>query len=206
MPDARSTAVPLRALALSLVALTAAVVAALFSPEDLLEQEILAGVLALIPGLLLAHYRKWPVVSVLIGAGMVILCGAQIASIVFGLSIEGSPFILFVIAPYIAIALGAGWFSEVRRFAREQKRAEQDLRRLETALETMQIGVSITDLDGRIVYTNPAEASMHGFTVDELINQDLGGSRRVPVPALLASQRVRSPLPHLSPSPAPSSR
>ena len=174
MSDAESTAVPLRALVLSLLALTAAVAAALFSPEDLLEQEILAGVLALIPALLLAHYRKWPAVSVLIGAGMVILCGAQIASIVFGLSIEGSPFILFVIAPYIAIALGAGWFSEVRRFAHEQKRTQDELRRLETALETMQIGVSITDLDGRIVYTNPAEASMHGFTVDELINQDLG--------------------------------
>ena len=105
---------------------------------------------------------------------MVILCGAQIASMVFGLSIEGSSFILFVIAPYIAIALGAGWFSEVRRYAGEQKQAADELRRLETALETMQIGVSITDLDGRIVYTNPAEASMHGFTVDELINQDIG--------------------------------
>ena len=41
MLDAQSTAVPLRALTLSLVALTAAVAAALFSPEDLLEQEIL---------------------------------------------------------------------------------------------------------------------------------------------------------------------
>ena len=105
MPDAESTSVPVRALTLSLVALTAAVAAALFSPEDLLEQEILAGVLALIPALLLAHYRKWPVVSVLIGAGMVILGGAQIASVVFGLSIEGSPFIRFVIAPYIAVTV-----------------------------------------------------------------------------------------------------
>ena len=169
-----ASSVPLRALTLSLLALTAAVAAALFSPEDLLEQEILAGVLALVPALLLAHYRKWLVVSVLIGVGMVILCGAHVWSIVFGLSIEGSPFILFVVAPYIAIALGAGWFSEVRRYAGEQKRAEETLRRLETALETMQIGVSITDLNGRIVYTNPAEASMHGFTVDELINQNLG--------------------------------
>ena len=78
---------------------------------------------------------------------MVILCGAQIASMVFGLLIEGSPFILFVIAPYIAIALGAGWFSEVRRYAGEQKQAADELRRLETALETMQIGVSITDAE-----------------------------------------------------------
>ena len=53
-----ASSVPLRALTLSLLALTAAVAAALFSPEDLLEQEILVGVLALVPALLLAHYRK----------------------------------------------------------------------------------------------------------------------------------------------------
>ena len=55
VPDAQSTAVPLRVLTLSLVALTAAVVAALFSPEDLLEQKILAGVLALIQRLLAGY-------------------------------------------------------------------------------------------------------------------------------------------------------
>ena len=131
------------------------------------------------------------------GAGMVILCGAQIASMVFGLSVEDSPFILFVIAPYIAIALGAGWFSEVRRYAGEQKRAEEALRRLDKALETMQICVSITDLDGRIVYANPAEASMRGFTVDELINQDLGvyappGTRKPLTPDQLGELKSRN--------------
>jgi PAS domain S-box-containing protein len=39
------------------------------------------------------------------------------------------------------------------------------------ALETMPLGVTVTDIDRRILYTNPAEASMHGYTVDELIGQ-----------------------------------
>lgn len=45
---------------------------------------------------------------------------------------------------------------------------------LEKAVETMQLGVTVTDLDGRIVYTNPADARMHGYTVEELIGQDVG--------------------------------
>ncbi len=39
------------------------------------------------------------------------------------------------------------------------------------ALESMPLGVTITDLDRRILYTNPAEASMHGYSVDELLGQ-----------------------------------
>ncbi len=51
--------------------------------------------------------------------------------------------------------------------------AETSLRRLTKAAETMQLGVTITDVEGKIVYTNPADAIMHGYTVDELIGQDV---------------------------------
>ncbi|MBI5879991.1 MAG: PAS domain S-box protein [Chloroflexi bacterium] len=44
-------------------------------------------------------------------------------------------------------------------------------RLLEKALQTMTIGVTITNVDGRIVYTNRADAEMHGYTVEELIGQ-----------------------------------
>ncbi|MBI4520660.1 MAG: PAS domain S-box protein, partial [Gemmatimonadetes bacterium] len=50
---------------------------------------------------------------------------------------------------------------------------EAAFRRLEKAVETMQIGVTITDLDGRIVYINPAEAEMHGYAREELIGKDV---------------------------------
>ena len=47
-------------------------------------------------------------------------------------------------------------------------------KQLGKAVETMPLGLTITDLKGKILYTNPAEAQMHGYTVDELVGQDLG--------------------------------
>ncbi len=51
----------------------------------------------------------------------------------------------------------------------ERKRSEEELRQLEKAVETMPLGVTIADLEGKIIYTNPAEAKMHGYRVKELI-------------------------------------
>lgn len=55
-----------------------------------------------------------------------------------------------------------------------RRRAERKLRLLEGALQITQIGVTITDTDGRIVYTNPADATMHGWQPGELLDQDVG--------------------------------
>ena len=49
---------------------------------------------------------------------------------------------------------------------------ERELRRLQKAVETTQLGVTVTDLDGVIIYVNPAEAEMHGWEVDELVGHD----------------------------------
>ncbi len=49
--------------------------------------------------------------------------------------------------------------------------AKSRLLQLEKAVETMQVGVTITDLDGRIVYVNTAEATMHGYAADELLGK-----------------------------------
>jgi diguanylate cyclase (GGDEF)-like protein/PAS domain S-box-containing protein len=51
-------------------------------------------------------------------------------------------------------------------------RREERLRSLEKALDTMKVGVSVTDLDHRIVYANPAQAEMHGYTVAELTGRN----------------------------------
>lgn len=56
--------------------------------------------------------------------------------------------------------------------AHNRERAEQTLRTLEKAVETMRLGVTITNLEGRIIYVNPAEAAMHGFTVDEVLHRE----------------------------------
>lgn len=56
--------------------------------------------------------------------------------------------------------------------ALERKRTDEFLRSLLSAIETIQVGVTITNNNGQIIYCNPAEAHMHGYTVDELIGQD----------------------------------
>lgn len=68
----------------------------------------------------------------------------------------------------------------------EQRETENRLRLLKEAVECLPVGITITGVDGKIVYTNPAEAQIHGYTVDELLN----GEARV-----LAPQRLRIPMP-----------
>jgi diguanylate cyclase (GGDEF)-like protein/PAS domain S-box-containing protein len=58
------------------------------------------------------------------------------------------------------------------RNAIERARGHEEQLRLRKAVETMQIGVSLTDPEGRILYVNPAEAGMHGYRVEELTGDD----------------------------------
>lgn len=44
-------------------------------------------------------------------------------------------------------------------------------RSFKLAVDSMQIGVTITDLDGRIMYVNEAEAVLHGWEAEELVGQ-----------------------------------
>jgi PAS domain S-box-containing protein len=62
-------------------------------------------------------------------------------------------------------------YRAARQEIAERKRAEQFLRLLEKALETMNLGVTISDPEGIIIYANPAEAQMHGYTVKELLGK-----------------------------------
>ncbi len=67
----------------------------------------------------------------------------------------------------------------------EHKQVEEHLCQLQKAVETMRLGMTITDPEGKIVYTNPAEAKMHGQQVEDLIGSDLG---------ILAPPELRNPL------------
>jgi PAS domain S-box-containing protein len=53
----------------------------------------------------------------------------------------------------------------------ERRRAEEALRILGKALETTRVGITIANLKGEIIFTNPAEASMHGYEIGELLGQ-----------------------------------
>jgi len=62
----------------------------------------------------------------------------------------------------------------LRREAEERQQEQQTLLELQRALETIPVGVTVVNLDGQIIYTNPADARMHGYKVEELIGQDVG--------------------------------
>ncbi len=55
----------------------------------------------------------------------------------------------------------------------ERKRIQEHSPHLERAVEMMQIGVFITDLDGKILYHNPAAAYMYGYQQDGLLGQNI---------------------------------
>jgi diguanylate cyclase (GGDEF)-like protein/PAS domain S-box-containing protein len=55
-----------------------------------------------------------------------------------------------------------------RREHQARRAVEERLALLERALYAVDLGVTITDASGSIVFTNPAEAQMHGYRVEEL--------------------------------------
>lgn len=55
----------------------------------------------------------------------------------------------------------------------QQVEVEGAFLQFETALATMQLGVTITDLAGQIVFTNSSDADMHGYEVEELLGRDV---------------------------------
>ncbi|HVH12236.1 MAG TPA: PAS domain S-box protein, partial [Longimicrobium sp.] len=70
-----------------------------------------------------------------------------------------------------ALADAAGTELRVQREHEARTRAEARLQLLEGALDALDLGVTITDESGRIIFTNAAEARMHGYAVEELYGQ-----------------------------------
>ncbi len=64
-------------------------------------------------------------------------------------------------------------FGEIEASYLQYKSAIEKLLSFEKALETMQLGVTITDLDGKILYINPADSKMHGYSVEELEDENV---------------------------------
>lgn len=51
------------------------------------------------------------------------------------------------------------------------RQVESHLIMLRTAVDALPIGITLTGLDGSIIYTNPAEAEMHGYKVEDLVGR-----------------------------------
>lgn len=60
------------------------------------------------------------------------------------------------------------WVKKLQYLYDEYEQALKTLRSYEKAFETMQIGVTITDLKGKILYINPADLEIHGYTGENL--------------------------------------
>ena len=58
------------------------------------------------------------------------------------------------------------------RALEELTRSEGNLMMLREAVESLPLGMTICDADGKIIYTNPADAAMHGFEVGELLDKN----------------------------------
>jgi PAS domain S-box-containing protein len=81
---------------------------------------------------------------------------------------------------------------EFRKLVRELESSCMDSRKsaetllyFKKAFETMQIGVTITDLEGNIFYINPADLAMHGYSEEESKNKKI---------SIFAPAKKRKPL------------
>jgi diguanylate cyclase (GGDEF)-like protein/PAS domain S-box-containing protein len=54
----------------------------------------------------------------------------------------------------------------------EMRQVEDRLRMLKEAVDCLPIGITITDVDGKIIYSNPSETEMHGYTGEELVGRE----------------------------------
>ncbi len=62
---------------------------------------------------------------------------------------------------------------ELTKIKEKYKKTNESLIFFKKALETMQLGVTVTDLEGNILYCNPAETEMHLYPARELIGKNV---------------------------------
>ena len=70
------------------------------------------------------------------------------------------------------LAYRARYLVRAGRAVEELARSEARLRLLGAGVESLPVGITLSDAEGKIIYTNPAEAAMHGYKVEELLQQN----------------------------------
>ncbi len=116
--------VPLRALAISVVALAVPALSSFLAPEWMTGDEgVLVWLIALVPAFLFAYYKGWQGVSVVLALGMAVLASVHVALLLLGRSEPDLSLLLGVVIVYVGICLGLGILAKV--FHRARHRAEQ---------------------------------------------------------------------------------
>jgi diguanylate cyclase (GGDEF)-like protein/PAS domain S-box-containing protein len=54
----------------------------------------------------------------------------------------------------------------------EIRQVEDNLRMLKEAVDCLPVGITLSDISGKIIYSNPAEAEIHGYTPEELVGKE----------------------------------
>lgn len=123
--DRTSRPVPLRALVLSLGALSVPVAWALIFP-DIAGDEVgmLVWLTALVPAFLFTYYRGWQGASLALAAGMAVLSSTQVFLVMGGLSTPDWNLLLVVVLVYIAVSFGIGLLAELLH---RERRAAQEM-------------------------------------------------------------------------------
>jgi len=115
--------VPLRALVLSVGALSVPVVAVLAFPDWTQgDQGVLVWLTALVPAFLLAYYRGLRGVALALAGGMAVLALTQVAVLLAGKTAPDWYLLLAVVAIYVGICVGLAVFAEILH--RERRAAE----------------------------------------------------------------------------------
>ncbi|OQY28090.1 MAG: hypothetical protein B6244_08265 [Candidatus Cloacimonetes bacterium 4572_55] len=60
----------------------------------------------------------------------------------------------------------------IARDIEDRKQIDNNLLQFRKAAQTMPLGLTITDIEGEILYVNPADAKMHGYEAKELIGKN----------------------------------
>lgn len=119
------------------------VAGALFFRESLADYGSLMWLLALLPAFLLCTYRGWHRVTVVLAVGMVVLVLAHLLGMLLSWQLGDWPFFVYALSAYIGLALGAGWFSEIRAEVAQRERAEQNLGRVHTDLRKSHVDLQL---------------------------------------------------------------
>ena len=114
--EGEPTPVPFRALLLSILAFSVPVLGVTVAPDwAMQEQGVLLWLTALLPPFLLTYYRGWEGASIGLAAGMAALVMTHLGVLLLGLGSLNYDPILWIIAIYIVICVGAGLLGELLR-------------------------------------------------------------------------------------------
>jgi PAS domain S-box-containing protein len=160
-----------RVLMSSAAALAVPLLFALFLPDALGEYRPALWMLALIPVMRLGYWRGWRGATVASVLGVAAFVLVEIVVAPGEGALRDPRMAPTVLAFFAAICLGIIVLAKRFGDVIDEYRRGELLRRLEKAVQTMHLGVTVSDAEGRITYVNRADAAQHGYAVEELVGQ-----------------------------------